>query len=108
MIERVVENILRRKFYKPGKSRKLYVKIEHEEKEYGNWPPFGQQLPILSVMRKEDSIKRPVNVSRNGYRSTNVSDDWTINGLSNSSDLSKEKTDEGTGFSNPGFIKDEI
>ncbi|XP_032669057.1 probable cation-transporting ATPase 13A3 [Odontomachus brunneus] len=107
VIERVVENILRRKFYKPGKSRKLYVKIEHEEKECGNWPPFGQ-LPILSVIRKEDNIKRPVDVLRNGYRSTNASGDWTINGLSNSSDLSKEKTDEGTGFGNPGFIKDEI
>lgn len=105
-IEYLIENILRRKFYKPEKSRKLYVKMEYEEKQYGNWPPFGKQL---SVIRKEDGVERVVNVSHNGYRSANVSIDQTTNGLSNSIDLSKGDTrEEGKGFGNPGFVEDEI
>lgn len=107
VIERVIESILR-KLYKPEKSRKLYVKIEHEEKEYGNCPLFGKQLPILSIIRKEENVERVVNISHNKCRSTNVSNDRTINGLSNSINLSREKTDERNGFGNPGFVKDEI
>ncbi|XP_014472469.1 PREDICTED: probable cation-transporting ATPase 13A3 isoform X2 [Dinoponera quadriceps] len=106
VIERVVENILKRKFYKPEKSRKIYLRMEHKEKEYGNWPPFP--LPIPSVVRTENGVEKAVNVSHNGYRSTNISSDRTSNGFSNSFDLSKEKTNEGNGLGNPGFVKDEI
>ncbi|XP_019699180.2 probable cation-transporting ATPase 13A3 isoform X2 [Harpegnathos saltator] len=108
VIEYVIENILRIKLYKPRKAKKLYVKMEYEEKKYGNWPPFGKELPMLSIICKENSIKRTMNVSHNGYRSAIVSSDQEINSLNNSSDLSKEKTEEGNGLRNPGFVNDEI
>ncbi|EFN78969.1 hypothetical protein EAI_12122 [Harpegnathos saltator] len=82
--------------------------MEYEEKKYGNWPPFGKELPMLSIICKENSIKRTMNVSHNGYRSAIVSSDQEINSLNNSSDLSKEKTEEGNGLRNPGFVNDEI
>lgn len=82
--------------------------MEHEEKKYGNWPPFREQLSILSVVREKDSTKRLVKISHNGYRFKDISGDQTINGFSNSFDLSKEKTDEENGFGNPGFVKDEV
>lgn len=108
VIERLAENTLKKRFYKPEKSKKRYLRLEYELKNCVNWPKFGKQLPTLSILRKEGKMENVANIKYDDRRPTNLSRDQTANNFSNSTKLSKEKTDGKNGQENPGFIKDEI
>ncbi|RLU15384.1 hypothetical protein DMN91_012378, partial [Ooceraea biroi] len=98
VIERVIENVLKRKLYKPEKSKKRYLRIEYELKNCRNWPKFGRQLPILSVLQKEN------NIANNSY-STSVLTERETNDLNILTKLSSEKPEK-NGIENRNFIND--
>lgn len=104
VIERVIEGTLKRKLYKPKKSKKRYLKIEYELKNCESWPKFNKkQLPILSILRKEDNLQ-----TRNSHRQCSNGDE-TVNDLSNSSKLpSNGQTNRENGFENFGFTNDQV
>ncbi|XP_018311217.1 probable cation-transporting ATPase 13A3 isoform X2 [Mycetomoellerius zeteki] len=108
IIERVIENILKRKLYKPEKSKKQYLKMEYELKNCESWPKFRStdQTSALSV-RKEDSLQNIANITRNNYyQSGQISNDQTMNDFNNSIKLSNGWTSKKNGFENFGFAND--
>lgn len=106
VIEYVIEDILKRKLYKPEKSKKRYLKLEYELKNCESWPKFKKQLSILSILRKEDKDRQNVaSITRHGHgRYSN--DDQTVNNFNNSNKLpnngwtNRENTYENFGFTN--------
>lgn len=110
IIERVIENTLKRKLYKPGKSKKRYLKIEYELEnceKCENWPKFKRQLPILSILRKEGSSQNIASITRNGRCPIGVSYDQTMNDFGNSSKLPNERATKENGFENFGFANEQ-
>lgn len=108
VIERVIENILKRKLYKPEKSKKRYLKIEYELKNCENWPKF-KKLPILSSLRKEDGSQNIASITHcNRYSQIDVSNNQTMNDFSYSSKLLRERTNKENGFENFGFANDQV
>lgn len=108
IIEHVIENTLKKKFSKPEKSKKKYIKIEHELKNCENWSKFGGPLPIPPILRKERNTENVATVRCNGHRATNVPNDHLTNNFSNSDMLPKGPIDQKNGFENYGFVKDEV
>lgn len=112
VIERVIEDILKRKLYKPEKSKKRYLRIEYELKNCEKWPKFKKQLSILSIFRREDELARNVaSITGNSHcRSLRSIGDETVNGdFNNSSKLSNNRrTDREDGFDNLGFANDQV
>jgi len=108
VIERVIENTLKRKLYKPEKSKKRYLKIEYELKNYESWPKFKRtdQLPISSTLRKEDNLQNIASITRNNHCRIGVSNDQTVNDFNNSSNLPTNYTwiNKKNGFENVGFV----
>lgn len=109
IVERLTENTLKKKFYKPEKSKKRYLKIEHELKNCINWPKSDKQLSILSILQNEGEMENAnvVNIKYDSHR-VNVSYNQMANNFSNSTIRTKEKTEKENGFENSGFVKDEI
>ncbi|XP_012543592.2 probable cation-transporting ATPase 13A3 [Monomorium pharaonis] len=107
IIEYVIENTLKRKLYKPEKSKKRYLKIEYELKNCENWPKFKKQ-PILSILRKDGS--QNISYCNNHCRSDAISNNQTTNDFSNSSKLSNGRIDKKNqqGFENFGFTNDQV
>lgn len=108
IIERIVEDILKRKLYKPEKSKKRYLKIEYELKNRESWPQFKKQLSILSILRKEDDSQNVASITRNNHRRCSIGDE-TVTDFSNSSKLSNNgRTRRENGFENLGFSNDQV
>lgn len=107
IIERIIENTLKRRMYKPNKSKKRYLKIEHELKNYENWPKFGEQFPISSILRKEN-VQNITNITRNNHCPINITNNRMVNDFSNSIQLPRRKISEKNGFENLGFEHDQV
>ncbi|KYM79315.1 putative cation-transporting ATPase 13A3, partial [Atta colombica] len=108
VIERVIENTLKRKLHKPEKSKKQYLKMEYELKNCESWPKFKStyQTPELSV-RKEGNVRNIANITRNSHcQSGQISNDQIVNDLNNSIKLSNRCIDKKNGFENFGFTND--
>lgn len=91
IIERIIENALKRRMQKPNKSKKRYLKIEYELKNCENWPKFDKQLPILSTLQKED-VQNITNITHNNH----------------SIQLPRKKINKKNGFENLGFVNDQV
>ncbi|XP_071570378.1 polyamine-transporting ATPase 13A3 [Temnothorax nylanderi] len=111
VIERVIEDILRRKLYKPEKSKKRYLKMEYELKNCENWLKFNKQLPLLPsprLARKGDDSRNVARITRNSHCRYPIGDQ-TMNDFSNSSKLpNNERTNRENGFENFGFANDQV
>ncbi|KAL0122241.1 hypothetical protein PUN28_007172 [Cardiocondyla obscurior] len=112
IIERVIEGTLKRKLYKPEKSKKRYLKIEYELNNYGNWPIFKKQLPILSILQKKDNSQNAADITCNSYRSYTVIGDRSANDFTTSHQPSKllnnSRTNREKGFENFAFANDQV
>jgi len=104
IIERVIENILKKKLYKPEKSKKRYLRIEYELKNYENWPKFNEQSSILSI-EKEDNTD-VVNATRNNSYSTKVSTEQETNDFNILIKQSSKNLEKTNGFENKSFVND--
>jgi len=106
VIERVIENTLKRKLHKPEKSKKQYLKMEYELKNYESWPKFKSidQTPELSV-RKEGNLRNIANITCN-CQSDQISNDQTVNDFNNSIKPSNGWIGKKNGFENFGFAND--
>ncbi|XP_076242344.1 polyamine-transporting ATPase 13A3 isoform X2 [Calliopsis andreniformis] len=56
LIEYLVEKKLKYKFYRPEKSKKRYLRIEHELKNNLSWPKLDKELPILPLTPSVENI----------------------------------------------------
>lgn len=56
VIEYLIERKLKSKFYKPEKSKKEYLRIEHELKHDLNWPILSKELPMLPLTPSVENI----------------------------------------------------
>lgn len=106
IIEHIIENVLRRKFYKPEKSKKRYLKIEHELKHHKNWPNITQQLSVLSILQKEDSIQN-TDITCDGYYRS-VSSDQIANDFNNSTQPLDGRIIKVRGVENLSFVNDQM
>ncbi|XP_011703972.1 PREDICTED: probable cation-transporting ATPase 13A3 isoform X3 [Wasmannia auropunctata] len=110
VIERVIENTLKKKLFKPEKSKKRYLKMEYELKNCESWPKFKRtdQLPILSILRKD--LQNIASITHNNHCRIGVSNDQMaerpINDFNNSNNLPNEWTSKKNGFENFGFAND--
>jgi len=100
----VIENILKKKLYKPEKSKKRYLRIEYELKNCGKWPKFNEELPILSI-EKEDNTD-VVNATCNNSYSIKVSTEQETNDFNIKQ--SSKKLEKINGVENKSFVNDEI
>ncbi|KAL6262371.1 hypothetical protein P5V15_007460 [Pogonomyrmex californicus] len=105
-IERVFET-LKRKLYKPEKSKKRYVRLEYELKNCENWSKFKKQLSTLSILRKEDNLQNIAKNTSNSYHPIEVSNDQNVNDFNNSTKPQSGQIKE-NGFENFGFINDQV
>ncbi|XP_039307222.1 probable cation-transporting ATPase 13A3 isoform X2 [Solenopsis invicta] len=106
VIERLIENTLKRKLYKPEKSKKRYLKIECELKNCENWPKFKQQSPILSILQKD--VQNVTYCNSHCRRIDVISDDQTAKNFSNLSKLNERTRENQQGFENFGFTNDKV
>ncbi|XP_018404242.1 PREDICTED: probable cation-transporting ATPase 13A3 [Cyphomyrmex costatus] len=109
VIERVIENILMTKLYKPEKSKKQYVKMEYELKNCENWSKFKRitgPMPASSILQKEDNLQNIANITCNSYCQISVSSDQTMNDFNNSTKQSNRWASEKNGLENFGFAND--
>ncbi|XP_025263819.1 probable cation-transporting ATPase 13A3 isoform X2 [Camponotus floridanus] len=107
IIERIIENTLKRRMHKPNKSKKRYLKIEYELKNCENWPKFGEQLPISSILRKENE-QNITNITRNNHCPINIKNNRMANEFSNSIQLPRKEISEKNGVENLGFEHDQV
>ncbi|XP_020280568.1 probable cation-transporting ATPase 13A3 [Pseudomyrmex gracilis] len=108
VIERVIENTLKKKLYKPEKSKKQYLRIEYELKNCEDWPKFGRQRPIFSIRRK-DSVSQNNNANITGRRAINVSCiNQTANDVNPITLTGDNKIVKESGFENLGFVADHL
>ncbi|XP_011865400.1 PREDICTED: probable cation-transporting ATPase 13A3 [Vollenhovia emeryi] len=107
VIERVIENTCKRKLYRPEKSKKQYLKIEHELKNCQSWPKFKGQLPMSSVLRKEGDSQNVATITYNSHCRYSIGDQ-TANDVSNSSKRPSNSRNGENGFENFGFANDQV
>lgn len=102
IIEHMIENTLRRKLYKPEKSKKRYLKIEYELKHCTNWPTLSKQLSVLSILQEKNSIPNTDDHCRS------VSSDQMANDFNNSIKPLGGKISTGNGIENLSFVNDQM
>ncbi|XP_053988390.1 polyamine-transporting ATPase 13A3-like [Hylaeus volcanicus] len=56
VIEYMIEKILKSKFYRPEKSKKEYLRVQHELKNDSSWPKLNRELPILPLTPSVENI----------------------------------------------------
>lgn len=56
VIEYLIDKKLKYKFYKPEKSKKQYLRVEHELKNNLSWPKLNKELPILPLTPSVENI----------------------------------------------------
>lgn len=93
--------------HKPNKSKKRYLQIEYELKNCENWPKFGEQLPISSILRKENE-HNITNITRNNHCPINIKNNRMASEFSNSIQLSRKEISEKNGVENLGFEHDQV
>lgn len=98
----MIENTLRRKLYKPEKSKKRYLKIEYELKHCTNWPTLSKQLSVLSILQEKNSIPNTDDHCRS------VSSDQMANDFNNSIKPLGGKISTGNGIENLSFVNDQM
>lgn len=103
IVERIIENTLKRRMYKPNKSKKRYLKIEYELKNCENWSKFSKQFSILTTLHKEDDVRNITNITYNNHCQTN-------NRMTNNDSikLPRRNINKKNGFENLGFVNDQI
>jgi len=100
----VIENILKKKLYKPEKSKKRYLRIEYKLKNCGKWPKFNEQSPILSIEKENNTDI--VNATHNNSYSTKVSTEQETNDFNILIKQSSKKLEKTNGFENKSFVND--
>ena len=55
-IEYLLEKKLKSKIYRPEKSKKEYLRVEHELKNNLNWPRLDKELPVLPLTPSAENI----------------------------------------------------
>lgn len=56
VVEYLIEKKIKPKFYKPEKSKKKYLLLEHDLKNSTNWPPISTELPVLPITPSYENI----------------------------------------------------
>lgn len=101
VIEYLIEKKSKSKFYKPEKSKKEYLRIEHELKNNLSWPTLSKELPTLPLTPSVENIINvtyPEEKSYNNDTKTNLQNNRTI----------KSKNNDGLhAFDNYSFVDDE-
>ncbi|KAL6418480.1 hypothetical protein ACFW04_012062 [Cataglyphis niger] len=108
IIERIIENALKKRMQKPNKSKKRYLKIEYELKNCENWPKFDKQFPILFTLQRKDVQNKSTNITRNNHCPTNIKSNRMSNDFSNSIQLSRKTISKKNAFENLGFVSDQV
>lgn len=100
IIERLIENILKRKLYKPEKSKKRYLRVEYELRNCGTWPILNKEQSsfILGEVKNVENMTSSRNL-------LNITSLQTTDSSNNSMRL-KGKQNKKKGFENPGFVSE--
>ncbi|XP_031788029.1 uncharacterized protein LOC100121712 isoform X4 [Nasonia vitripennis] len=56
VVEYLIQQKIKPRFYKPEKSKKRYLLLEHELQDKPNWPPISSELPILPITPSYENI----------------------------------------------------
>ena len=102
VIEYLIEKKFKLKFYKLEKSKKKYLRIEHELKNNLSWPTLSKELPTLPL---SPSVENIINVTNSKERSYN---NKTKNNLESNKTVELIKSNNGLFvFDNYSFVDDE-
>ncbi|XP_033335850.2 polyamine-transporting ATPase 13A3 isoform X1 [Megalopta genalis] len=112
LIEYVIETKLKSKFYRPEKSKKEYLRVDHELQHDSSWPNLDRDLPVLPLT---PSVENIINVSyreEHCYTLLNVGDNEKTSNLPGTGSRHRaiESSKDGKslyGFDNCAFINDE-
>ncbi|KOC69420.1 putative cation-transporting ATPase 13A3 [Habropoda laboriosa] len=106
VMEYLVEKKLKTKFYRPEKSKKEYLRIEHALKNNLNWPKLSKKLPTLPLTPSIENIinvKYPEEQSYVNETEKNLED----NKLHQTTDSNKDNSGLYV-FDNYSFVDDEV
>lgn len=106
IVERLFENVLKKRLYKPEKSKKRYLRIEHELNNSGNWPTISNNLSILSILQRKNKVQDVSNVTCNGNHSSTVSNGQETNDFNTLTKVSSGKHEKINGIDNRSFVSD--
>ncbi|XP_033366178.1 probable cation-transporting ATPase 13A3 [Bombus vosnesenskii] len=101
VIEYLIEKKSKSKFYKPEKSKKEYLRIEHELKNNLSWPTLSKELPTLPLT---PSVENIINVTYPEEKSYNND---TKTNLQNNRTIESKNNDGLHAFDNYSFVDDE-
>ncbi|KOX74320.1 putative cation-transporting ATPase 13A3 [Melipona quadrifasciata] len=102
VIEYLIEKKFKLKFYKLEKSKKKYLRIEHELKNNLSWPTLSKELPTLPL---SPSVENIINVTNSKERSYN---NKTKNNLESNKTVELIKSNNRLCvFDNYSFVDDE-
>ncbi|CAK9801945.1 Polyamine-transporting ATPase 13A3 [Anthophora plagiata] len=106
VIEYFVEKKFKSQFYRPEKSKKEYLRIEHELKNNLNWPKLSKKLPTLPLT---PSVENIINVKYpEGQSYVNETEkDLEDNKLQQTVDSNKDNSGLYV-FDNYSFVDDEV
>ncbi|XP_078034110.1 polyamine-transporting ATPase 13A3 isoform X2 [Augochlora pura] len=107
LIEYVIEMKLKSKFYRPEKSKKEYLRVNHELQHDSSWPNLNRDLPVLPLT---PSVGNMLNVSYTNEHCypMNVNDN-DLPGMGSLHHAVESNKDGKSlhGFDNRAFINDE-
>ncbi|KAK0166024.1 hypothetical protein PV328_004483 [Microctonus aethiopoides] len=78
IIECIIEKQIKSRIYRPEKSKKPYLVIEHELRNEPNWPRLNSELPILPLTPSTENVLSNCNIDIITTESENF-----INGVEN-------------------------
>ncbi|XP_076292849.1 polyamine-transporting ATPase 13A3 [Lasioglossum baleicum] len=109
LIEYMIEMKLKSKFYRPEKSKKEYLRVDHELQRDSSWPKLDRDLPVLPLT---PSVENIINVSyMQEQRYTNGTENVNEKILNVKERYRAiESNDDGKGlhgFDNSAFVNDE-
>ncbi|KAI4490957.1 hypothetical protein M0802_010631 [Mischocyttarus mexicanus] len=103
IIEYGIEKKLLPKMHHPKKSKKRYLKIEHELHNNLNWPKLDKELPILPITPSVENIIKTM------YLETSESINTVNNTKSNEEKVFKRLDDiRNNGVDNQAFVEDSL
>ncbi|XP_066593645.1 polyamine-transporting ATPase 13A3-like isoform X2 [Prorops nasuta] len=83
IIEYWFEKKLKSRFYRPEKSKKQYLRIEHELKHDQIWPKLSLELPVLHVTPSVESMSKVAYTSDKNYAQNRENDEKSRNAKHN-------------------------
>ncbi|KZC11791.1 putative cation-transporting ATPase 13A3 [Dufourea novaeangliae] len=106
LMEYMIEMKFKSKIYRPEKSRKEYLRIQHELQHDSSWPKLNKELPVLPLT---PSVENIVNVTYTEERPYGNENENSINGKSRHEITgSKKGTKALYAFDNHTFVDDEL